>query len=119
MHGIPDGIPRRDVEFAQEQNRGGGKVFAVPAAGAQQEAAQSSFICARRSRRPLPGAVGEVVLKEFADRSKRLPQVLLRVRFRQMHFRKHLQDGRSLFHYHSSVCAGETRICIGAGGGIN
>ena len=39
VHGVADGVAGGDAELAQEQDGGGGKVFAVAGARAQQEPA--------------------------------------------------------------------------------
>jgi len=58
-HRIPGGNP----QFAQQQNRRGGKIFTVPAAAGQEESRERRSIVGGVIR-TLPGAVGELSEKE-------------------------------------------------------
>ena len=69
---IAHGIARRNAQLAQEQNCGGGKVFAMAAAVSQQKAGERRAISGSRIQ-PLPGAVAKVARKKVRDRTPDFP----------------------------------------------
>src|SRR5258707_279914 len=104
MHGVADRVARRNLELAQEQNGGSGKVLAMPAAGAQQETAYRSILRLPEFVALLPGAVRKLALKEPVDLLQNPLQALTLVG--QLQLRNDLCEGGDFLEIHVAVFIG-------------
>jgi len=102
VNSVADGIARRNLEFAQQQDGGGGKVFAMPAAAVQQEPAQRRLVGAVPPAGFLPKTVAELVLEKTIDR----PECLRLVQPRKFHFRNHLVQRGPFVRRHKQIPVG-------------
>ena len=70
VNGITHGVTRGNSEFAQQQNRRRGKVFAMAAAAVQKKTRQRRLVGARHLVRSQPGAVTEIGREKLLDGEK-------------------------------------------------